>query len=66
MYVYEKFAEQGLFATMQTKGLLPIEFDDLSGEQIDLLYNNLHGIRKLARIGRDLTVDQIAELCICL
>lgn len=62
MYVYEKFAEQGLFTTMQSKGLLPVEFDDLSGEQMDLLYNNLHGVRQLARIGRDLTVDQIAEL----
>lgn len=62
MYVYEKFAEQGLFSTMQSKGLLPIEFDDLSGEQMDVLYNNLHGVRKLARIGRDLSVDDLAEL----
>lgn len=62
MYVYEKFEEQGLFSTMQTKGLLPIEFDDLSGEQMDVLYNNLHGVRKLARIGRDLSVDDLAEL----
>ena len=62
MYVYEKFAEQGLFSTMQTKGLLPIEFDDLSGEQMDLLYNNLHGVRQLARIGRDLSVDDLADL----
>lgn len=62
MYVYEKFAEQGLFSTMQTKGLLPIEFDDLSGEQMDVLYNNLHGVRKLARIGRDLSVDDLADL----
>ena len=62
MYVYEKFAEQGLFSTMQSKGLLPIEFDDLSGEQMDLLYNNLHGVRQLARIGRDLSVDDLADL----
>lgn len=62
MYVYEKFAEQGLFSTMQTKGLLPIEFDDLSGEQMDVLYNNLHGVRQLARIGRDLSVDDLADL----
>lgn len=62
MYVYEKFAEQGLFSTMQTKGLLPIEFDDLSGEQMDILYNNLHGVRQLARIGRDLSVDDLADL----
>lgn len=62
MYVYEKFAEQGLFSTMQSKGLLPIEFDDLSGEQMDVLYNNLHGVRQLARIGRDLSVDDLADL----
>ena len=62
MYVYEKFAEQGLFSTMQSKGLLPIEFDELSGEQMDVLYNNLHGVRKLARIGRDLSVDDLADL----
>ena len=62
MYVYEKFAEQGLFSTMQSKGLLPVEFDDLSGEQMDLLYNNLHGVRQLARIGRDLSVDDLADL----
>lgn len=62
MYVYEKFAEQGLFSTMQSKGLLPIEFDDLSGEQMDILYNNLHGVRQLARIGRDLSVDDLADL----
>ena len=62
MYVYEKFAEQGLFTTMQSKGLLPVEFDDLSAEQMDILYNNLHGVRKLARIGRDLSVDDLADL----
>ena len=62
MYVYEKFAEQGLFTTMQNIGLLPVEFDDLSGEQMDLLYNNLHGVRQLARIGRDLSVDDLADL----
>lgn len=62
MYVYEKFAEQGLFSTMQSKGLLPIEFDDLSSEQMDVLYNNLHGVRQLSRIGRDLSVDDLADL----
>lgn len=62
MYVYEKFAEQGLFTTMQSKGLLPVEFDDLSAEQMDILYNNLHGVRKLSRIGRDLSVDDLADL----
>ncbi len=60
MYVYEKFSDTGLFATMESLGVLPDI--DLSGTQLDLLYSNIHGIRKLARIGRDLTVEQIAEL----
>lgn len=65
MYVFEKFADTGLFQTMETRGVLPDDFISLIGlssEEIDLLYYNVHGTRTLARIGRTLNIEELADL----